>query len=102
MPSATSASLNGRTAGCSSGSSTSSTPSGLLGRDDGQPAVLAQRDVVLLHEAEHVGVEAQGLLLVVDEDAGQVDPHGGLLSRRVRCHRSVMARSGDVSRSWNL
>ena len=29
----------------------------VLRRHDGEPAVLAQRDVVLLHEAEHVGVE---------------------------------------------
>ena len=48
----------------------------VLGGDDGEPPVLAQRHVVLLLEAEDVGVEAQRLLLVVDEDAGQVDPHG--------------------------
>ena len=43
---------------------------GILRRDDGQPAVLAQRDIGLLHEAEHLGVEAQRLVLVVDEHAG--------------------------------
>jgi hypothetical protein len=42
----------------------------LLGRDHGQPAVGAHRDLGLLHEAQHVRVEAQGLVLVVDEDAG--------------------------------
>ena len=47
----------------------------VLRRDDGQPAGLAHRDVVLLHEPEHVGVEAQRLLLVVDEDAGDDDLH---------------------------
>ena len=50
-------------------------PVGLLGGDHGQPAVFAERDLGLLHEAEHVGVEAQRLLLVVDQDARQVDPH---------------------------
>ena len=42
---------------------------GHVGRDDGQPSGLADRDVGLLHEAEDVGVERQRLGLVVDEDA---------------------------------
>jgi hypothetical protein len=55
---------------------------GVLRRYDGEPAVLTHGDVGLLHEAQHVGVEAQGLLLVVDEHARQVDPHGRLLRDR--------------------
>ena len=42
---------------------------GILGRDDGQPSVLAEGDLGLLLEAEHFGVEPQRLVLVVDEDA---------------------------------
>ena len=37
--------------------------------------VLAHRDVVLLHEAQHFGIEVQGLLLVVDVQVGQFDFH---------------------------
>ena len=39
----------------------------LIGRYDGEPARLAERDVLVLHEAQHVGVEPQRPLLVVDE-----------------------------------
>ncbi|GGV90539.1 hypothetical protein GCM10010228_79170 [Streptomyces massasporeus] len=54
---------------------------GVLGGDDGQPPVrLAQGDVVLLHETEDLRVEAEGLGLVVDEDAGEMDLHGVLSS----------------------
>src|SRR5665647_1304392 len=71
MPSAASASLNTRAAGCASSSFSSPTRTRT---DDGQPAVVAHRDLGLLHEAEHVGVEAQRLVLVVDQDAGDSDP----------------------------
>ena len=91
MPSATRASLNGCAAGCSSGSSRSSTPLGVVGADDGEPPVLAEGDVGLLHEPEHVGVEVQRLGLVVDEHARAGDPHGPVLSWGWR-HRS---RSGS-------
>ena len=47
----------------------------IVGRDHRQPPVLAERHVVLDDEAEHVGVEALGLRLIVDEHAGQVYPH---------------------------
>ena len=75
---------------------------GILGRDHGQPPVLAERDLGLLHEAEDFGVEPQRLVLVVDEDAGEVDPHGLLSVRSGLSHRSRCARAVAVSRSWNL
>ena len=96
MPSATSASLNGPTAGWSDGSSSSSVPSGCSGDDDGQPAVLAQRDVVLRHEAEHVGVERQRRGLVVDRDARQVDPHALLLAGRPALRDVLQRRRVEV------
>jgi hypothetical protein len=37
--------------------------------------MLAQWDISLLLESEHVSVKAQGLFLIIDEDACQVDPH---------------------------
>ncbi|MNI84474.1 hypothetical protein D3C73_1413870 [compost metagenome] len=48
---------------------------GLVGRSEGQPAVLAHGDVVLGLETQYVVVESQGLGLVVDEDAGDNDFH---------------------------
>ena len=42
---------------------------GRLGRHDRQPAVVAQREVGLLLEAQDVRVEPERLLLVVDQDA---------------------------------
>ena len=65
-----------RAAGCSSGSSSSSTPSASSGLTTVSQAVLAERDVVLLHEAEDAGVEVERLGLVVDEHARPGDPHG--------------------------
>src|SRR5262245_62894287 len=49
----------------------------ILGRHDGKPATSAvpQRDVVLLLESQRLGVEPQGLLLVINEHARQVDLH---------------------------
>ena len=101
MPSATSAALNGPAAGWSSGSSSSSTPSGSSGETTVSQRCSPIGTSCLLHEAEHVGVEAQRLLLVVDEDAGQVDPHGGSSSGVGRPPLGD-GRSGVVSRSWNL
>ena len=80
---------------------------GHVGTDDGQPSELADRDVGLGLEAEDVGVERQGLGLVVDEDAGGGDArHTGspCWARIVQVsgHRSVRARSGVVSRWWKL
>ncbi len=81
---------------------------GALGRDDGQPPVrLPHGDVVLLHESEDLGVEAQRGCLVVDEDAGQMDFHGVLSfggdgSGSSVGQRSAMCLSGAVFRSWNL
>jgi hypothetical protein len=57
MPSTTSAVFHGFAAGCSSGSSSSSTL-GIAGGSQGQPAVMTHRDVVLQFEAENVTVEA--------------------------------------------
>ena len=50
-------------------------PSGCCRRHDGQPRGTAERDVPLLLEPEEVGVEVEGLRLVVDEDARDIDPH---------------------------
>ena len=47
----------------------------LFRRHDGQPRGTAEGDVRLLLEAEDVGVEVEGLRLVVDEDARDIDPH---------------------------
>jgi hypothetical protein len=48
----------------------------LLGRHDGEPPLARTVRRVGLHlEPEHVGVEALCLLLVVDEDARQLDKH---------------------------
>ena len=57
MPSSTSAALNGSAAGCASGSRSSSAPSGSSGETTVSQRCSPERDVVLLHEAEHVGVE---------------------------------------------
>jgi hypothetical protein len=45
-------------------------------RHDGQPLGVADGHVLLRLEAEDVGVEAVGFVLVVDEDAGDVDARG--------------------------
>jgi hypothetical protein len=47
----------------------------LLRRGHRQPAKRVLADVDSFDEAEDVGVEAQGLLLVVQVDAGQLDLH---------------------------
>lgn len=102
MPSWTKASLYGLTAGWPSGSRSSSVPSGASGETTVSQRASPRGDVVLLHEAERLGVEAQRLLLVVDEDAGQVDPHGVLSGASGLSHRVTMCSSGSVFRSWNL
>src|SRR6185436_18962850 len=53
---------------------------GAVRRRDGDPAKLADRDVVLLSKAKDVRVEPQSLLLVVDHDARQLDAHRYLLA----------------------
>ena len=50
-------------------------PLGVFRGYHGDPGVLAQGDVVLELEAKRFGVEAERLLLVVHEDAGEVDSH---------------------------
>ncbi len=78
MPCSKSAVWNVLPAGLAFGSSASSRSSGPSGRDDRDPAVgAAHRYVSFLLEAEHLRVEAQRLLLIVDHDAVQFDPHGG-------------------------
>ena len=101
MPSATSASLNGLAAGCPSGSSSSSVPSGSLGRDHGQPAGLAQRDLGLLHEAEHLGVEASAFSWSSTSTLVMLILIGSPVVVGAS-HRSAMRSSGAVSRWWNL
>src|SRR5262249_13898738 len=44
-------------------------------RHDGQPLVLPHREVVLLLKAEHLGVELQRSVLILDDDAGELDSH---------------------------
>src|SRR4051812_42174936 len=48
---------------------------GLVPRRDRQPLGVAERDLRLLLEAENTGIEVESLVLVIDEDARQVDPH---------------------------
>ncbi len=48
---------------------------GLFGRDDHEPPMLAHGEFGLLYESENLGVEAQRRHLVVNEDAGQGNPH---------------------------
>ena len=76
-------------------------PVRILRRHDGQPASVPHRDVVLLLEPEDVGVEPEGLLLVVNQHARHDDLHQGLLPS-VWGQRSMISWSGDVSRWWNL
>ena len=47
-----------------------------FGRNHGEPFVRARLEFVFLLEAENAGVELQGLVLIVDEDARQFDLHG--------------------------
>ena len=47
--------------------------SGILFRYDGEPAIFAHRYVVLWDKAEDPGVEIQGLGLVVDQDACDIE-----------------------------
>jgi hypothetical protein len=101
MPSSTSACLNGRAAGWLVRLEQSSVPSGWSGDTTVSQRVLAERDLVLLHEAEHVGVEAQRLGLVVDQDAHHVDPHSSASGSGPSPAIDDL-RSGAVSRWWNL
>jgi hypothetical protein len=59
--------------------------------DDGEPFVGAGGKFVFLLEAEFLGVELEGLVLVVDEYAGEFDLHGVVLSaggwRGIYSHR---------------
>src|SRR5262249_26151288 len=43
--------------------------------------MVTHRYLRLLGEAQHLGVEALGLVLVVDHDAGEIDPHRLSFSR---------------------
>ena len=44
---------------------------GVSRRGHRRPEVLAHRDVVFLLETQHAGIELEGLLLVIDENAGE-------------------------------
>src|SRR3954469_20949654 len=67
----------------------------VIGRHHGQPRVVANGNVRLLHEPEYLGIEAKGFRLVVDEDAGQVNLHWlsslvvPCLSMPARCTRAA-------------
>ncbi len=47
----------------------------LLGRGHGQPAIWALTEIGLLGKAQHFGIEAQGVVLVVDVQGGHFDFH---------------------------
>src|SRR5207248_8427169 len=47
----------------------------VLWRGHREPTIRPLAEVGLLHEAQHFGIEAQSLLLVIDVHAGQFDPH---------------------------
>ena len=47
----------------------------LLRGDHGEPRVLPYGHVVVLLESENLGLEGEGLGLVVNDDVGQCDPH---------------------------
>ena len=49
----------------------------LVGGDDGQPSELPCGEFRLFHETEYHRVEGQGLGLIVDDDAGELNLHGG-------------------------
>ena len=80
-------------------------------RYHGDPGVLSHGDVVLHLKAEDVRVESKRLLLVVHDDAGQVDSHSSLPSS-IECevpssvemgHRSpVVGGMGAPSKQWSL
>ena len=73
----------------------------IIGRHDCQPAMLPDRHIRLLHEAELVGVKPQRLVLVVDQHACQIDPHRSSLSAG---HAPALGDLVErlVSRKWNL
>ena len=50
-------------------------PVGLFRRDDGEPAVRTQRNIVLQLKAKDVAIEAQRLFLVIDQNTRQHDLH---------------------------
>ncbi len=74
----------------------------IAGRGHGQPAIGPAADVVLLREAEHLGVEAQRLVLIVDVHGRQRDrqarARGGRRGRRGR-GRGVAAHARSVAAS---
>ena len=76
----------------------------IVGGDDGLPTMISEWHFVLLHETEDFGVEGERLVLVVDEDAADVDSHDvrAFLVRRVVSHLSWTSRSGATSIEWNL
>src|SRR5918992_2410678 len=69
----------------------------LLWGYDRQPASFAKRYLCLLRKSEHVGVEPQCPVLVVDQDARDVDSHVDA-SLSPRSQRSAMCSSGSVLR----
>src|SRR5207248_1736329 len=56
-----------------------------FGRDDGEELEFSYRHVPLHHEAQDLGVELEGLVLVVDEYASQRNLHR-LLPSRLTCY----------------
>ncbi len=45
-------------------------------RDDGQPEIVSERDLVVFDEAEYLGIELQRGSLVVYVETGEMDPRG--------------------------
>ena len=78
--------LEGQRPGCSSGSRRSSTPSGSSAETT--VSRVAHRDLGLLH----LGVEAERLVLVVDQNAGQCDSH--VMPSLLRISSYVSATAG--------
>ncbi len=66
-------------------------------RHDRDPSVFAaDRNVVLLHEAEHLRIEPQGLFLILDHDARQLDSHSITLTDPDACCFSKIAKAGPI------
>ena len=90
-PSSTSVASNGPDRRVLARPSTSSAV-GVVGRDDREPRVVAEGDVVLLLEAEHLGVEGEGRALVVDEDAARSSSRSSSFPGLRPVRRRVAAR----------
>src|SRR5687767_15569106 len=73
----------------------------IFGRNHGEPARVAERDIPLLHEPEPLRVEIERLLLIVDQHARHGDSHTAS-SSLLMGQRSTMRCSGAGSKKWSL